>query len=470
MRTLILTSLLALSNLTGIATAADGQLDPTFLTDAEVPGYGFYFNPNGTVNDSLDMVGAIVKRPDNKLWVVGRMKAPGAYRLSLYRVEPNGNPDVGFGDLGLRTVVQPCAGFYVADAKLDTQGRLLVAIDDCADFMIYRFLPNGDLDANFAAGGVLSVPFNQGGSNIDLSQKLIIAPNDDLIIAGRVATATSGSLGIARFTSSGLPAPGFGAAGKVLIPFEWQVPAIYGVNGLHLMADGRIVIAGAISETNQGSSDKKQFVVRLTANGALDPSFGNSSAGISKINHKSALGVAESPHTLASLLMGDGSIVQVGSVVSNNLNSAGDIFLMRWRPDGQLDTNIGLNGTRQYSLDFAGPNPSDPALNWESANNILRQDNGDLLILASSKIGDSPATAVMRLKSNLNIDTSFGSGGKVQYTMQINNNGLHGQVGSAMMLQKGRILFGGAVITGVNGRMQLMMGLQHDEIFAHTFD
>lgn len=470
MRTLILASLLALSNLTGIAAAADGQLDPTFLTDAEVPGYGFYVNPNGTTNDSLDMVGAIVERPDNKLWVVGRMKAPGAYRLSLYRVEPNGYPDVGFGDLGLRTVVQPCAGFYVAGAKLDSQGRLLVAIDHCPDFMVYRFLPNGDLDATFATGGVLSVPFNQGGTNTDKAKELMIAPNGDLIIAGRVETATSASLGVARFTSSGLPVPGFGVTGKVLIPFEWQLSAVYGVNGLHLMEDGRIVITGSITETNQGTSDAKQFVVRLAANGVLDPSFGNSSAGISKVNHKSALGVVESPDTVASLMMGDGSIVQVGTVVSNNLNSSGDIFLMRWRPDGQLDTTIGLNGTRQYSLDFAGPNPSDPGLNFEIATNILRQDNGDLLILASSNIADSPATAVMRLKSNLNIDPSFGSAGKVQYTMQINNGSLHGQVGSAMMLQKGRILFGGAVITGVNGRMQIMMGLQHDEIFAHTFD
>ncbi|MEO7323417.1 MAG: hypothetical protein ABIW82_01165 [Dokdonella sp.] len=54
--------------------------------------------------------------------------------------------------------------------------------------------------------------------------------------------------------------------------------------------------------------------------------------------------------------------------------------------------------------------------------------------------------------------------------MQISNNGQHGQVGGPMLLQVGRIAIGGAVYTGTNGRMQIMMGLQHDGIFANTFD
>lgn len=470
MRSLILASIVAAATLSGSAFANDGLLDPTFATDAEYPGYGFYVNPNGTPSNTLDYVGAIARRPDGKIWVVGRMKAPGAYRLSLYRVEPGGYPDVAFGDLGLRTVVGPCTEFSVADAVMDAQGRLLVAVDRCTDFTVYRFLENGDLDTSLAGSGVLTIPFNQGGTNKDLSQHIVSMPNGDIVIAGTVATATSINLGIARYTEAGLPVPGFGNAGKVQVSFEWQVPEVGGINGLHVTSDGRIVATGVISETSQVVSDKKQFVVRLLGSGSLDPSFGNISAGVSKINLKNVLGVLESPRTYGSMIENDGSVIQVGSIRSNNVNSANDVLLLRWRPDGQLDTSIGPSGTRQYALDFAGANPADSQYNWESGDAIVRQDNGSYVILVASNMGEFPATAVMRLKSNFNLDTQFGNGGKVQYLVQISNNGQHGQVGGSLLLEPGRIVTGGAVNTGTNGRMQYMMGLQHDEIFADTFD
>ncbi len=175
MRQFLLAAALIGATLAGTAGAADGALDDTFGTDAEFPGYGFYVNPNGTPNFSLDYVGAIVKRPDGKIWVVGRMKAPGAYRLSLTRTDANGYPDMEFGDSGLRTVVAPCPDFNVSDATLDAQGRLVVAVNDCADFTVYRFLPNGDLDLTLAGSGVLSVPFNQGGGDEDRSQRYLVA-------------------------------------------------------------------------------------------------------------------------------------------------------------------------------------------------------------------------------------------------------------------------------------------------------
>ena len=474
MRSLIIAATFALANLLTVAQAADGELDPTFGTDAENPGYGFYFNPNALAFGNRDGLGAIVERPDKKIWAVGRMRAPGAYRLSLYLLEADGYPDVAFGDLGLRTVVGPCSDFDVADAKLDAQNRLLVTTDGCADFKVYRFLPNGDLDASFAAGGVLSVDFNQGGSNNDSSKKLAIAMNGDILIAGTVATATSGVLGVARFTDTGQPAPGFGVAGKLQVPFEWQVRDISGVNGLHLMDDGRIVIAGMISKTAQADSDAKQYVVRTLANGLLDPSFGNSAAGISTTNLKPVLGVAASPDTYASIMERDGSVIQVGRVLSNNPISNVDVLLLRWRADGQPDTNVGPGGTRTYALDFAGPNPVDPVFNNEYANAIARQDNGDYVIAGRSLMasaGDfASGVMLMRLKSNFNLDTRFGDNGRVNYLIELSIESNHGLYGNSLLLQKGRILLGGGVVDLPLSQMQMVMGLEHDEIFAHTFD
>lgn len=470
MRRYLLATALAACALSGTALAADGALDPTFVTDAEFPGYGFYVNPNGAPNFSLDIIGAVAARNDGKIWAVGKMKSPGAYRLSLYRVGANGYPDTDFGSLGLRTVVGPCTDFTVADAALDSQQRLVVVADGCADFTVYRFLPNGDLDLSLAGTGVLSVPFNLGGDNNDFSQEVAIAANDDIIVAGTVSTASVSQLGIARYTAAGEPAPGFGTAGKMQVAFEWSVPQIRGISGLHLTDDGRIVVPGAISQTSQGDSDKKQFVVRLLGNGSLDPSFGNVSAGISKVALKGSLGVTLSPSVTASLMERNGSVIQVGSIVSNQVNSSSDIFLLRWRPDGQPDTSIGAFGVRQYALDFAGPNPSDPSQNAEGAGAIVRQPNGDYLISASSFVGEDSAVAFVRLKRNFNVDTGFGNGGKIRHLLQISTNGSHGSYVGSLLLHAGRIIGAGSATTGFNGRVQTMMGLQHDTVFADTFE
>ena len=321
---------------------------------------------------------------------------------------------------------------------------------------------------------MLSVDFNQGGSNNDSSKKLAIAMNGDILIAGTVATATSGVLGVARFTDMGQPAPGFGVAGKLQVPFEWAVRDISGVNGLHLMDDGRIVIAGMISQSSQADSDDKQYVVRMLANGLLDPSFGNSASGISTTNLKPVLGIAKSPDTYASIMERDGSVIQVGRIVSNNPISNVDVLLLRWRADGQPDTNVGPGGTRTYALDFAGPNPVDPVFNNEFAHAIARQDNGDYVIAGSSLMASAGDVAggvmLMRLKSNFNLDTSFGDNGRVQHLLEISTVGQHGLYGRTLLLQKNRILVGGSVADLPLSHMQMVMGVQHDEIFAHTFD
>lgn len=470
MKPFVLAFAIAAAGLAGTAIAADGDLDPAFLTEATFPGYGFYPSPYSV--NGPDTLGAVVPTADGKYWLVGKMLAPGGARVSLYRVQANGYPDVDFGDLGLRTYVRPCeASFNVADAALDTQGRLVVAIEGCPDFMVYRFLPNGDLDTSLAGTGLLTIGFDQGGNDEDFSQKLALTPADGIVVAGTVATDGVDELGIAHYTAQGLPKPGFGVAGKVRVPFEWRVSDVRGVNGAHVMADGRIVVAGAISETDQAVADKKQFVVRVLSNGQFDPSYGNTSAGISKINLRSPLGLVQSPWTYASWMEPNGAVIQVGMVRSTAIDSDGDVFLMRWRPDGQVDNTVGPHGTRQYALDFAGPAPGDPTHNWESAGDIVRQGDGKWLITGTAYAADGyPGMAVLRLNRNFSVDTSFGVGGKIRHLVEIASNGDHGLLPIQPLIRGGRIVVAAVATTGFNERIQTLVGLQNDHLFGDTFD
>ncbi|MEO8671185.1 MAG: hypothetical protein ABI411_07700 [Tahibacter sp.] len=53
---------------------------------------------------------------------------------------------------------------------------------------------------------------------------------------------------------------------------------------------------------------------------------------------------------------------------------------------------------------------------------------------------------------------------------RISTNGQHGLIGGPILLQSGRIVVGRVAFTGLNGRGQMMLGMQNDELFAHTFD
>ena len=64
MRRFLLATALAACVFNGAALAVDGELDSSFVTDAEFPGYGFYVNPNGSPNFSLDIIGAVAARVD----------------------------------------------------------------------------------------------------------------------------------------------------------------------------------------------------------------------------------------------------------------------------------------------------------------------------------------------------------------------------------------------------------------------
>lgn len=472
MRTFILSLATAVATLAAApALATDGDILPGFGTDAEFPGFGFYVNPNGTPNFTLDSANALLPRPDGTLWLVGRMRGPSSiYRISLYRLGANGYPDSGFGDLGLRTIVGPCSNFRVGDAALDSQGRILVATEDCTDFQVYRFLDNGDLDFSFGGSGVVTIPFDLGASNDDHAQKIVVTEGDGFVVAG-VADADGGDhLALARYTVDGEPVQGFGTNGKLDIGFEWQVPQIRGVSGLHRMRDGRIVIAGQISQTDQAVSDKKQYVVRLLANGAFDPSFGNVSPGLSKISLKSPLGLAQSPWVMHSLLEPGGSLIQVGALLSNDPASGTNMFLLRWRADGQPDSTIGAHGVREYALDFAGDNPPESYSNADSANAIVRQGDGKYVILGSSYIGTSYATTVLRLRRDFSIDPSFGDGGAVQHLVEIATTGDHALIAGTALVQPGRILAAGVAFTGINGRIQTAFSMENDLLFADGFE
>ena len=136
-----LAAALLVSAVTGVAVAADGDLDPTFSDDGRVVSdLGF--------DDRAD---GVAVQPNGAIVVAGT--SCGADFL-VARYNPDGSPDTTFDGDG-RVCIDVGAGsadrgeevFVLAD------GRLLVAGTSAGDFALARLLADGNLDWSFGTGG-----------------------------------------------------------------------------------------------------------------------------------------------------------------------------------------------------------------------------------------------------------------------------------------------------------------------------
>jgi len=445
---------------TGLCHAADGDPDPTFGTDAEFPGYGFYLNP--MVQGELDAASAVAADPTGRLYYFGNLRdGEGGSRAAIWRLDADGWFDYDFGEAGLRTLVPPCADGWLSHATLDFQGRPLLAFSGCGDFEIYRLTPEGAPDTSLLGSGRLTIAFDMGGSNNDRPMRIASTLANGIVVAGSVANADTGDLGIAHFTADGGAAPGFGNAGRVTLPFTWSVTR---VGGVHPMPDGRIVAAG---DTQQNPFAMTQFAVRVQPSGAPDLGFGNSAPGISEINVRTLSGHdGGASFTRSSLLEPTGSIVQAGTFYDVDDPAAGSqMFLLRWREDGEPDTTLGPLGYRVYGLDLGGSGDNNDGLDA-----ITRQGDGKYVLAGYSYNADNRSElTLVRLRRDFSLDPQFGEGGMLHDLVPIAQNGSPWMSADQVLVRPGRIITSLLIGTGP-GTLMSLRGSQNDLLFADTFD
>lgn len=452
MRTILPRTVLAiLFACSGLALAADGELDPGWTTDADYPGYGFY--PAGFGVDKTNSVEAVLPAAQGRVYLVGNMQTGvDSYRMSVYRLLPTGLPDYDFGSAGLRTYVTPCAQARVTDAAIDREQRLWLAIGGCGDFLVHRLDADGELDANLLGSGVLEIAFDRGGDDDDHASRIALLDDGSVLLAGRAsADDPSRLLAVAHFEADGQPVPGFGEDGRATLAMSIS-PAV--VNGLHAMDDGRIVVTGY--RIGNGNTHD-EFVARLQAGGGPDAGFGADGPGYS-LYVPLAPPDPVSGTSGGSLLLEDGSILRVGE-------RGGDFYVGRWKSDGQPDLQLGPLGLRTYPMDFGGTD-------HDAARQVSRLRDGRFLLVGESKGADGwDGISLLRLQADLEPDPSFGDGGKLRHLAAIASDGIHDMTARAVVAVPGRLLVGTDVATGAGqASIQSVMALQSDLLFADSFD
>ena len=276
---------------------ANGALDPTFDHDGQLfpsyapneRAYALAFQPDGRLievgdhhlsrfflDGALDRGGrqtlafsqfkdneqafAAAAQPDGKLVLAGFV-AQASDQFALARYTPDGRLDSTFdgdgrltfgfgGDERARAVaLQP-------DGKIVAVGS--VSSPNAGDnLMLARFRTDGAFDC-------FNITDFNGGN--DEGHAVAISPDQTIVVAGRVWSPSAGGyeIGVARYQSNCAIDRSFGSNGTTQVGFgsgDEDAQAVI------VQPDGKIVLAGTVRD--------EIVLVRLTADGAQDLSFGS---------------------------------------------------------------------------------------------------------------------------------------------------------------------------------------------------
>ena len=252
------------------------------------------------------------------------------------------------------------------------------------------------LDTSFGTDGRLVLGFG-GGTNASAGD-LAIQPDAKILAAGWV----NGAVGVARLLPSGKLDPSFGTEG-IALPNFGSAAQSGGPPRIALQPDGAIVVTGPAVNAGGSMLIKYDFgVMRLTPDGALDPSFGQGGRAYFQVGDgtEMAQDVAIQP---------DGKIVLAGWTATKD-GSNSDFAAVRLTPTGGLDTGFGNEGTAVI--------PMVPDSGMESASAVGLLPGGQILLAGVvARPGTGFDLAAVRLTKDGHPDAAFGQDGRTELAL-----------------------------------------------------
>jgi uncharacterized delta-60 repeat protein len=361
------------------------------------------FGMGGQVQTALTATGgpqSIAVQPDGKILAVGSVtNSSTGQDFAVVRYNTDGSLDTSFGSGGEVTTDFTGQNDRASALALQANGQIVVAgmsapatMGSNEELALARYNPNGQLDSTFGSGGKVLSTTLTGASSIALQSD------------GHVLVGTSGSL--IRLNSDGSLDTTFGTGGSA--PGVVPLPANgTNITDLVIQLDGKILEAGDAampSDPRSGTTSSGYFIVRYSANGALDSTFGQAGTVTDFITYDylSHSGASLGLNQLA--MQADGKIVAVGSYT--NLSYGGPSyngFEIRLNPDGSSDT---------------GFHPLESSIPFTGTDGVVIQPDGMIVTLNDQLNFDSndklvTSTFLSRQNPNGSIDLGFGLMDKV---------------------------------------------------------
>lgn len=428
----------------GIAHGADGDIDPGFATGSptEIAFAGGSIEDVRVAVDAAGRTlvgGTITRSGPNKDFAISRLRA-------------NGSIDTGFGFEGRRTV-----GFdLVANGSDRLNGVfpqadgtiLMLGVAEVADQIparappaIVRLTAAGNADPAFGTNGRLVVD-GDPWTNPGLYMTTAAQQRDGKLLFGGYCVNCPDTYRavVVRLTASGTIDPTFGTAGWSSVPLSVDNPRFEAMQVDDL---GRIVLVG----TSSTSSVYTPLVVRMTATGAADSTFGGGSGSV-------ALSGLPNPFlgnavARALAIDRDHSInLALGNFAALTVAATG---LVRLTADGTRDMSYAGSGLRNLTL--------------ENGSRILALAlRSDRRLVAAGWIdhtGGERDFLLARVLPDGTLDNSFDGNGVLRIAVASDNS----DGAEAMTLAAGKPVVAGFMYS--TGRNIGVLRLQSDLIFSN---
>ena len=399
--------------------AADGDLDPTFGMGGKV--VTSFDTPDANAN-------AIALQPDGKIVAAGWLfTLTGSLDFAVARYQPDVSLDPTF-DLDGRVRTDFYGEEDVAEAVvIQPDGKILVAGLVRAGVHVYfgvaRYTVEGGLDPTFDGDGRAVSTF--AGS----VHAMVLQPDGKVVVAGRAPHAGTGDdITLSRFNPDGTLDSTFAIGGSVQTDIagrsEWA-------SALLLLPDAKLL---AVGQTGSNTSVTDIALVRYNADGSLDATFGTGGKAITDVAGRAddALDAARQP---------DGKIV-VGGFIGVPGVTGGNLSVVRFLPNGEVDSAFGSNGLTFVTL---------PGFD-EGVTAVAIQQDGKILAAGFGFGSAGYDFALVRFSADGSPDSSFGTKGTGIVTDFF---GSSDWVFDLLIQPDGKIVTGGFATLGTSGHFAL---------------
>ncbi len=434
---------------TGVRVAGNTPADPlnTVITDAPSAGDLDYCNfaNFGVANIPSNSPRMVAVQSDRKIIVAGDKNNSGQSDIILERFNTDGTPDPTFGTAGTATIDSGSSDNIKA-ISMQSDGKIVIAgtklVSSYTIWLLARLTAGGELDTTFGGSscpcsGYTTASFSVLNADHNVSSVLLL-PGDKILVGGadRNPNVVDTKVGLMQFTSTGVLDTTFSTSGKVST--DVGLGNLDEAVAMVRQSSGQIVVAA--KSIDQSNSNNGEVLVRYSAAGVLDTTFGSS--GI--------LTVAQStsqPQGGDLVQQSDGKLLHLRQSYNG---SSSDYVLKRFNSSGTTDTTFATSG--QYTLDLAGLE--------DSPVSVLLQSDAKILIVgaaetapASNPFGDPPKNVVtVRLTSGGALDTTYGTNGIASTDV---SGGRENQVQKAVLDSLNRVI----VLSFDNSGMSSYQGL-----------
>lgn len=362
--------------------------------------------------------------------------------IAAARFRPDGALDTGFGDGGFAEAVGVddgvVTGLVSGEAQgiaVQSDGKIVVAgyqlgRDKAAPALV-RFRDDGSLDPAFGEGGTVA-PRPRGVGDEAL-HAVVVQPGGRIVAVGGKHEHQGGPPAglVVAYRPDGSVDRGFGQGGRLLFPAPEGRKEYTGFKAVRRAPGGKLLVAGY--------SRGRLIVVRLTATGALDRSFGGDGRVVLDIGeNRGCVGDCDLKTSLA---------VQPGNRILVAADRALEApKLVRLRGDGSLDRSFGRGGF----VPLAGRLFKAKDLALDRHGRIVVAGIGERF---RSRRDVTIVFKVLRLLPGGSLDRSFGRAGA--QTLPI---GEASAAFAALTQASGRVVVGGgAQLAGGRNRNRLLL-------------